>query len=217
MRRNAPAPRSDTRYLEPWTLPVVIAAILIPVAAGFLLGGALLGLVLGLAVATAIVVIAARQRPGGPIETATAEDRRPHVLVVVSHELDDPAAIDRFKQGAHLVDGDEDAEVRVLAPANMKLLDRWASDVGPAREEAQRKLVLSVASLEKADVRAEAAVGDEGIVQAVEDELRSFPATDVVLVTGPPDTDPGGAEAARELDRRLKQSFERITVDGSGG
>jgi hypothetical protein len=206
-----------TQYLKPWTLPLVVAAIIVPIAAGFILGGPLLGLLLGLALATVIVVIAARQRPTGPIESARPADRRRHVLVVVSHELDDPAAIDRFKHGAHLVSDGEEAEVRVMAPAKMKLLDRWASDVGPAREEAQRKLVLSVASLEKAHVPAEATVGDEGIVQAVEDELRSFPATDVVLVTGQPEDDRAGAAAARELESRLEQTFEHITVDGTGG
>ena len=209
--------RERTLYPKPWTLPVIVAAIAVPVVAGFLLGGTILGLLLGVAVAAVIVVIAARQRPGGPIEAATAADRRRHVLVVVSHELADPRAIDRFKHGAHLADGDEDAEVRVLAPAKMKLLDRWATDVGPAREEAQRKLVVSVASLEKAEVHAEAAVGDEGIVQAVEDELRSFPASEVVLVTGPPNADPKGTAAGRELKRRLEQRFQQITVDESNG
>jgi hypothetical protein len=217
IRRPGARSPKGTQYLEPWTLPLIVAAIIVPIAAGFILGGPLLGLVVGLAIATLIVVVAVRQRRGGPIESATPKDRRRHVLVVVSHELDDPVAIDRFKHGAHLVGDGEDAEVRVMAPAKMKLLDRWATDVGPAREEAQRKLVLSVASLEKADVPAEAAVGDEGIVQAVEDELRSFPATDVVLVTGRPDADPAGAAAADELESRLEQSFDQITVNGSSG
>ena len=76
--------------------------------------------------------------------------------------------------------------------------------------EAQRKLVLSVASLGKADVAAEAAVGDEDLVQAVEDRLREYPADEVILVTGTPAEDPDGDRAAAELGERLRQPFERV-------
>ncbi|MGH2953413.1 MAG: hypothetical protein ACRDK9_05235 [Solirubrobacterales bacterium] len=173
----------------------------------------MLGLALGFVVAAAIVVIAARQRPRGPIETATATDSRRHVLVVLSRELDDPAAIDRIKAEIALDRADGGAEVLVLAPAKSRLLDRWATDVGPARQEAQRKLVVSVASLGKADVSAEAAVGDQDIVQAVEDQLRGFPADEVILVTGGRGEDPEGDRAAAELDERLQQRFSRIVLD----
>jgi hypothetical protein len=212
---DAPASRERTLDIKPWMLPLIVAAITVPIVVGFVVAGPILGLALGFVVAAMITVLAARQRPGGPIEAAVAEDLRRYVLVVVSHELDAPDAIDQLRRGAHLVNGDETAEVRVLAPAKMNFLDRWATDVGPAREEAQRKLVISVASLEKADVPSEATVGDESIVQAVEDELRSFPATQVVLVTGTPDTDPEGTAAARELERRLERPFQQITIDGS--
>lgn len=199
--------------LKPWTLPPIVAAILVPIVAAFLLGGPILGLFVGFLATAAIVVFAARLKPSEPIRAASAGDSQRHVLVVISHELDDPDAIEAVKRAGHLVD-DEAAEVRLLAPAKMKTLDRWATDVGPAREEAQRKLVLSVASLEKADVSADAAVGDEGVVQAVEDQLHSFTATDVVLVTGPPEADPKGAAAAQELERRLEGAFHRIVVPG---
>ena len=63
----------------------------------------------------------------------------------------------------------------VLAPARIRFLDRWASDVEPAREAAQRNLVATVAALAKAGVEAEARVGDEDVVQAVEDQLQTYP------------------------------------------
>ena len=62
--------------------------------------------------------------------------------------------------------------------------------------------MITVASLAKAGVVAEARVGDEDLVQAVEDQLRSFAATDVVLVTGGAEEDPAGEAAAVELERR---------------
>ena len=76
--------------------------------------------------------------------------------------------------GSWADDGDED-EVRVLVPARIGFLDRWASDVEPAREAAQRSLVATVAALAKAGVKAEARVGDEDVVQAVEDQLQTLP------------------------------------------
>jgi len=70
--------------------------------------------------------------------------------------------------------------------------------------------VITIASLATAGVEAEARVGDVDLVQAVEDQLRSFPATDVVLVTGSDVDDPEGAAAAAELEGRLHQAFTRI-------
>jgi hypothetical protein len=61
---------------------------------------------------------------------------------------------------------------------------------------------------------AEARVGDEDLVQAVEDQLRSFAATDVILVTGSAEEDPAAEAAATELKRRLRAEFRRLTVSG---
>jgi hypothetical protein len=72
--------------------------------------------------------------------------------------------------------------------------------------------VIAVAALGRADVEAGARVGDADIVQAVEDQLQSFPATQVVLATGPPDDDPDGERAAHELAARLDPPFSRVVV-----
>ena len=98
------------------------------------------------------------------------------------------------------IDGPADGgEVRVLVPARIGFLDRWASDVEGARHRAQQRLVVTVAALAKAGVAAEARVGDEDIVQAVEDQLQSYPATEVVLVSGEAE-DAGEAAARAALD-----------------
>ena len=197
--------------LKAWTLPLIVAAVVVPVVAGFAIAGPPLGLAMGAVAASTIIFLTARSRPRGRIETATAADDRRHVLVVISRELEDPAAIERIADEAGLRDGGE-VDVRVLAPAATGFLDRWASDVERARTEAQRKLVIAVAALGRAEVEAGARVGDEDIVQAVEDQLRSFPATAVVLATGRPEADPEGEKAARELEARLAQSFSRIVL-----
>ena len=198
--------------LKAWTLPLIVAAVVIPVVAGFAIAGPPLGLALGAVAAGTIIFLTARSQPRGRIETAPAADERRHVLVVISRELEDPAAIERIADEAGLRDGGE-VDVRVLAPASTGFLDRWASDVSSARTEAQRKLVIAVAALGRADVEAGARVGDEDIVQAVEDQLRSFPATAVVLATGTADADPEGEEAARELESRLAQPFTRVVLE----
>ncbi len=110
-------------------------------------------------------------------------------------------------------DGDED-EVRVLVPARIGFLDRWASDVEDARHRAQQRLVMTVAALAKAGVAAEARVGDEDIVQAVEDQLQSYPATEVVLVSGEGDD---AEEAAGELRSRLRAEFHHVELSRSAG
>jgi hypothetical protein len=80
---------------------------------------------------------------------------------------------------------------------------RRASDSQRGRERAQQCLVLSLASLAKAGIEAVARVGDEDVVQTTEDELQSFPATEVILVTGAPEQDTSGDAAAAELEFRL--------------
>jgi hypothetical protein len=198
--------------IKPWLIPVILAGILVPVVAGFAIGGPPLGTALGALAAAGIALFAALQRPRGPIGPAGHGDARRRVLVVVSHELEDPKAIERVREEADLEGAGEDTEVLLLAPAQTKLLDLWATDVRKARAEAQRKLVVSAAALGKADVASRAAVGDHDIVRAIEDQLGSFAADELVLVTGPPDVDQAGERAATELQDRLTIPLVRITV-----
>jgi hypothetical protein len=97
--------------------------------------------------------------------------------------------------------------VRVVAPTHNRFLDRWACDVGPGRERAQRNLVLSLAALAGAGVDATAQVGDEDVVQTVTDQLREYPATEVFLVTGRAG---GAAGAIEELRSRLQVPFHNL-------
>lgn len=195
--------------LRAWTLPLIVAGIAVPIVAGFWVGGPPLGMAAGFVAAASLVVLAARARPMEAIETARATDGLEHILVVLSRELDDPMAVEYV---AGQLDEDVDSEVRLLAPAKSGLLDRWASDLGEAWSEAQRKLVLSSASLGAARVPSRGSIGDEDIVRAVEDELRTFPASQVILVTGGDEEDKEGARAAEELAARLPQPLSRVVV-----
>ena len=54
----------------------------------------------------------------------------------------------------------------------------------------------------------------EDLVQAVEDTVGQFAATEVVLVTADDERDPAAAEAAAELGERLVTPFRRLRVSG---
>lgn len=193
--------------MSPWKLPVVVAAIIVPVVGGFYLGGPGVGVAVGALAAVAIIAFAVAQQPHEPIVPAAASDDRPHILVVAGRPVEDPAIVHRISTEARANGPGSEAEVLVLAPAKIGFLDRWTSDLEGARREAQRSLVITVASLAKVEVEAEGRVGDEDLVQAVEDQLQSFPATEVILVTGPLDDDPTGRAAAEELESRLQADF----------
>lgn len=195
--------------MAPWKLPLVVLAIVVPIAVGFYAGGPGVGVAIGALVAVAIVVVAVRLRPRGALglDPAQTSDRR--LLVVAACAVEEPATIAELAAAAG---GGGVAAVLVLAPVRIGFLDRWASDLEGARRDAQRSLVMTCASLAKAGVDAEARVGDEDVVQAVEDQLGSFAASEVILVSGGLGRDPEAAAAAAELQRRLRPRFRWLQV-----
>lgn len=200
--------------MDPWKLPLTVAGVVVPTVAAFILGGPGVGVAIGAFAALGLVVVAIRQRPEGPIASADRRDANHHLLIVAARGVEEPADVAEITRvaGLHTHDGEED-EVRVLVPARIGFLDRWASDVEDARHRAQQRLVMTVAALAKAGVAAEARVGDEDIVQAVEDQLQSYPATEVVLVSGRGDD---AEEAAGELRSRLRAEFHHVELSKSG-
>jgi hypothetical protein len=165
----------------------------------------------GALAATSILVMAIRHPPRYPIAPAPATDTGDHLLVVLSDPLEDAEAVAQIAEAARIGQDDQtETEVLVVATARHSFLDRWASDFGPARDRAQRTLVVSLASLARAEVAATAGVGDEDLVQTVEDRLRSYPATAVILVTGSAERDAAGNSAARELESRLRAPFHHL-------
>lgn len=200
--------------LAAWKLPPIVAAIAVSIVTGFYLGGPGLGLAVGGAAAASIVVMAIRHPPVYPIVPASAPDLRQRLLVVLAAPLEQPRAIEEI---VALADSDADsgpAEIRVLASARHRFLDRWASDVSRGRRRAQQALVISLASLAGAGLDASARVGDEDLVQAVEDELRSYAATTVVIVLGAPGGDGATHPAAGPLASRLRVPFVEIAQTG---
>ncbi|HEV7562687.1 MAG TPA: hypothetical protein VGO24_04235 [Solirubrobacterales bacterium] len=196
--------------MAPWKLPLLVIVIAVPTVAAFYAGGPGVGVAVGALVAVAIVLVAVRARPRGPIGEAPSSVSRRRLLVIVACPVEDPAVIARIAAEAR--GKDVDAEVLVLAPVQIGFLDRWASDLEGARRQAQQNLVITVASLAKAGVAAEARVGDEDLVQAVEDALQSYPATEVILVTADGGDEPTAASAVAELQSRLRAPLLHLRV-----
>ncbi len=200
--------------MDPWKLPLIVAGVVVPTVAAFMLGGPGMGVAIGAFAGLGLVVVAIRQRPEGPIASADRRDAKHHVLIVAAGGVEDPADVAEITRVAGIRGDEGEDEVRVLVPARIGFLDRWASDVEDARHRAQQRLVMTVAALAKAGVAAEARVGDEDIVQAVEDQLQSYPATEVVLVSGEGDE---ADEAAAELRSRLRAEFHHVQLSRSVG
>jgi hypothetical protein len=184
--------------IRPWALPLIVGAIALPIAAGFLIAGPALGLAVGALVGAALLILVARMRPEERIEVARATDERRRVLVVALAPIEDPDAASEVAEIAR-----PGAEVVVVAPALNRRLAHWASDLDEARDAAQRRLVLSLGTLAAARVDARGTVGDTDAVQAVEDTLREFPADEAVLVADPVEEKGPGARTLATLRSRL--------------
>lgn len=194
--------------MKSWQPPLIVAAVLGVSVAGFALGGpgfaiSFAGLCLvGLVVALLVLV------PQDPI------GRKPHpeldrkLLVVTSFPIEDADTIQLVADRVGLGGVESETEIRVLTPAANTFLRRWATDLEAARQRAQRNLVVSIASLTLAGVDAGARVGDENLVQAVEDELRTYDATEVYLLT----RGDGDSAAAETLEERLQPAFVHLDL-----
>jgi hypothetical protein len=81
------------------------------------------------------------------------------------------------------------SEILIVVPALTSTpLEHWASDVDRALDEARERLDSSLATMERAGLRARGHVGDHHEPNAsLEDALREFPADEVIISTHPPD------------------------------
>jgi hypothetical protein len=196
---------------RPWLTPFLVLALVAPAVGGFALGGPPLGLAIGALSVAALLAFAARARFDEEIEVA-GPSRGHAILILALGAIERPEQAQRIAEMASagaLVESlrtDAGPEVLVLAPATNRALAEWLSDLGDARFDAQRRLALSIGTLAAAGVEARGQVGDADPVQAVEDALRTYQASEVAVVTGP-----DAPEAAlSELARRLPLPVRRI-------
>jgi hypothetical protein len=76
-------------------------------------------------------------------------------------------------------------KVLVVVPALSTPIRHWASDEDEARAAAERRLERSLARLRRAGLDVRGEVGDADPLQAIDDELRTFGADEIVIATHP--------------------------------
>jgi hypothetical protein len=76
-------------------------------------------------------------------------------------------------------------QFHVISPALNSRLKTWTSDEDPAREAAKRRLGATLARLEEIGIGASGDVGDADPLIAVEDAVRLFRPTEIVVSTHP--------------------------------
>ncbi len=180
----------------------------LPMFAGFIFFGTGVGGALGGVTLVTLIVVAVRSETGGVIEVAEpGEGVRGGVLVIAISAIEDPRTASVV---ASIADPSRSEVGRdallVIAPARGTMLDRWADDLERARFESQRVLAVSLATLAAAGIEAEGRVGDGDPLRAAEDVLRSYAATEVVVVAAEGQSE----RQLKELERRLDRPLRRI-------
>lgn len=193
--------RDGSTHFKAWALPLIVAAITVPIIAAFAAGsqGAAIGAATAFVVTCLIVIAAARSRPFAAMEVAEPESPGHRVLLLATGELGARGA----ERVAELVGGADD--VRILIPARSRRIDRWLSGDDEARNSARDRLASSAGALTAAGLRVSGSVGDSDALQAVEDELRSFAADEVLVVA-----DAGDDAEIKKLRHRLALPLTRV-------
>ncbi len=193
-------------HLRPIAMPLIIAAICIPVVAAMALAGTAIGVGLGVAVgalaATLLIVFAARAKPDERIEVASNDDGSRRVLIVAVAEPT-PAAAEQIAGIAGSA-----SDVRLVVPVPSHRLDRWLSAEDDARREAEARLARSAGVLVAAGLPVSGSVGDADPAQSLEDELRDYPADEVILLSA------GRRDPLRKIESRIGLPLRRVDVDG---
>lgn len=186
------------------------ALAIVPMFVGFVFFGAQVGVLIAGITLAAIIALAVADRDDGALEIAAPGPDVPGgVLVLLLAPIEDPRTA-----GVVAAIGDPsrpeagDRGLLVLAPARSRLLDRWTDDLEPARFESQRILTVSLATMAAAGIAAEGRVGDGDVVRATEDVLRTYAATEVVVVARSGEFE----RQIRELERRLPVELRRVAV-----
>jgi hypothetical protein len=195
-------PEGGMRF-RPFAIPLIIAAIGVPIVAAMALAGSFgagLGMAAGALAATTVIVFAARSKPQPTLEVASGDEAGHRVLVLAVAEAT-PASAQRIAD----ITGSP-SDVRLLVPVPSHRLDRWLSAEDNARHEAEARLARSAGVLVAAGLPVSGSVGDADPAQALEDELRGFAADEVVLLTD------GAKDPLTKVESRLSLPLRRVSV-----
>ncbi len=148
------------------------------------------------------------------IEAIEAKALGRQVLVVANETIEGEALHEALRFRAR----ERGARVHVLAPALNSHLRHWLSDEDEARRRAEERLAHCLSRLAQAGIEAGGRVGDADPLLAIADELRFFPADEIVI-----STHPSGRShwLSRNLVERARERFPlpvlHVVVDLSSG
>jgi len=192
---------------QPWMLPLIVIALVVPPFVGFAIGGTAVGTAVGAATVATLVVIAMRSRHRGPIALGGEPAGSP-LLALALAPIEDSATANRIATLAEAAGDRRDYAVLVLAPVRPTRTQRWLSDDDPGRVAAQERLAVSIATLAASGCHAEGRVVDESPVQALEDIASQHGASRVVFVAEPGRDE----ETVQEIRDRLDRPVDRVDV-----
>ena len=192
-----------------WKLPLVVSAIALPIVAGFYVGGPGLGMAVGALAAATIIVLAVRKPPLEQIAIAAAAEARPRLLVVLGGvlEVSSAAAVAALAEDAAF--SGVLPEVLLIAPCRSSFFERWTSDLEAGRERARGDLLRSASALADLGISTSTRIGDENKLQMIEDTLRGFAATELVLIDSE-----DGTRTAEALQSRLAIPLHEVRPPG---
>ena len=189
---------------RPFAIPLIIAAICVPIVAAMSAAGTFgagLGMAVGAVAVTTLLLFAIRAKPDRALEVAESAESGRRVLVVAAAETT-PESAERI---AELAGSAKD--VRLLVPVPSHRLDRWLSAEDKARREAEGRLARSAGALVAAGLPVSGSVGDSDAAQALEDELHDFPADEVILLTA------NGKDPLAKVESRIGLPLRRVMAD----
>ncbi len=122
------------------------------------------------------------------------------LLIIANKTCPCPTLIDEIVNRAG-----SGGEVRIVAPALNSRLRHYVSDVDDSIADAESRLAEAVDALAEAGVEGAGIVGDADPLTAIEDELASYDAHEILISTHPP----GESNwLAADLVERARERFE---------
>jgi hypothetical protein len=162
-------------FLLLWTDPPAIAWV-----------GFAIPLAVALTLSAGGYVLLRQERPSHSLpveELAPRSERVDRVLVIADEALSTRTFRDEIARRAT----ERPTEVLIVAPSLAGPVRHWTDDEDAARAAARARLDELCSALRGLDVPARAAVGADDPLQAVEDALRTFGASEILVVTHPDD------------------------------
>jgi hypothetical protein len=171
---------------EAFRFVIITLAAFAAIAAATALWGWVAGVIVFIAVTVAAFLFYYRKPSGEPKVRQTPAAHPPEeyrLLVIVNETVAHGALVAAITE---VVGSHGNTKVLVVAPALLDRTHLWASDVDPARADAQARLDVGVADLVEAGIPATGRVGAHDPLVAFDDAYRTFGPDEAIISTGTP-------------------------------